>query len=171
LVCVNLYPFKETIDRTDDFDEIIENIDIGGPAMVRSSAKNFKDVIVVTTPDDYENVIQALKDGSDDYEFRKDLMIKAFEHTANYDAMIANYMNSRFKDGFGDYQFIVGKRVFDTRYGENPHQNGTLYQFEDFFDKHFYTIKGEASFNNLTDINGALKIATSFGDDKAVCIS
>ncbi len=170
LVCVNLYPFKETIERTDDFDEIIENIDIGGPTMVRSSAKNFKDVIVVTSPDDYESVISALKEDRNSLEFRRDLMIKAFEHTASYDSMIANYMNSRFNRGFGEHQFIVGKKVFNTRYGENPHQDGALYQFDDFFSKNFFTIKGEASFNNLTDINGALKIATSFGDDKAVCI-
>jgi len=170
LVCVNLYPFKETIDRTDDFDEIIENIDIGGPTMVRSSAKNFKDVIVVTSPKDYERVIEALREDKNSLEFRRDLMIKAFEHTASYDSMIANYMNDRFKDNFGEHRFIVGKKVFDTRYGENPHQNGALYQFGDFFSKNFHTIKGEASFNNLTDINGAVKIASSFGDERAICI-
>jgi phosphoribosylaminoimidazolecarboxamide formyltransferase/IMP cyclohydrolase len=170
LVCVNLYPFKETIQRTDDFDEIIENIDIGGPTMVRSAAKNFKDVIIVTNPNDYNLVLEALREDKNSLEFRRELMIKAFEHTASYDAMIANYMNDRFKDNFGEHRFIVGKKVFDTRYGENPHQNGALYQFEDFFSKNFYTLKGEASFNNLTDINGAVKIASSFGDDKAVCI-
>jgi len=170
LVCVNLYPFKETIEKTDDFDEIIENIDIGGPTMVRSSAKNFKDVIIVTDPKDYDIVIETLKSDKNSLEFRRNLMIKAFEHTASYDAMIANYMNGRFKDNFGEHQFIVGKKVFDTRYGENPHQNGALYEFDNFFSQNFYTLKGEASFNNLTDINGALKIASSFDDDKAVCI-
>ena len=170
LVCVNLYPFKETIERTDDFSEIIENIDIGGPTMVRSSAKNFQDVLIVTTPDDYNIVLDAIENKKDSLEFRRNLMIKAFEHTANYDVMIANYMNQRFNSGFGEYQFISGKKVFQTRYGENPHQDGALYEFRDHFSKNFKQIKGEASFNNLTDVNGALKIATSFGDENAVCI-
>lgn len=162
LVAVNLYPFKETIQRTDDFEEIIENIDIGGPTMVRSSAKNFKDVLVVVDPNDYESVLDAIKNKKDDFEFRKNLMIKAFEHTANYDSIIANYMNDRFNDGFGNKRFIVGNKVFNTRYGENPHQRGALYEFEDFY-KNLNIIKGEPSFNNLTDINGAIKIASSIG--------
>ncbi len=170
LVCVNLYPFKETIQRTDDFDEIIENIDIGGPTMVRSAAKNFQDVLIVTDSNDYELVLEAIKDKKDTFEFRRDLMIKAYEHTAAYDSMIANYMNLRFNEGFGAKQFIVGNKVFNTRYGENPHQSGALYEFEDFFSSNFKSIKGEASFNNLTDINGAVKIATSFGNKNAVCI-
>ena len=170
LVCVNLYPFKATIERTDDFDEIIENIDIGGPTMVRSAAKNFNDVLIVTDSSDYSKVITALKEKADTLEFRRDLMIKAFEHTGAYDAMIANYMNSRFNSGFGAKQFIVGSKVFDTRYGENPHQSGALYEFDNFFSQNFKAVKGEASFNNLTDMNGAIKIATSFGDRNAVCI-
>ena len=170
LVCVNLFPFKETIQRTEDFDEIIENIDIGGPTMVRSAAKNFADVLIVTDVKDYDIVLEKLKNKEDTLEFRRDLMIKAFEHTAAYDSIIANYMNERFNGGFGNKQFIVGKKVFNTRYGENPHQRGALYEFEDFFSKNLKTIKGEASFNNLTDINGAIKIATSFGNSKAVCI-
>ncbi len=170
LVCVNLYPFKETIEKTDDFEEIIENIDIGGPAMVRSAAKNFASVLIVTDVNDYESIIEAVKNGSDDFDFRKNLMIKAYEHTASYDSMIANYMNQRFKNGFGEKQFIVGKKVFDTRYGENPHQNGALYEFENHFSKNFKILKGEASFNNLTDISGAVKIAAAFEDENAVCI-
>jgi phosphoribosylaminoimidazolecarboxamide formyltransferase/IMP cyclohydrolase len=170
LVCVNLYPFKETIDRTDNFDEIIENIDIGGPTMVRSSAKNFNDVFIVTNIADYSRVLDVIESGKDSLEFRRELMIKAFEHTASYDAMIANYMNKRFNSGFGEYQFITGKKAFQTRYGENPHQDGALYEFEDHFTNNFKQIKGEASFNNLTDVNGALKIASSFGEDNAVCI-
>ncbi len=170
LVCVNLYPFKETIKKTDDFDEIIENIDIGGPAMVRSGAKNFNDVITVTDSGDYDEILHRLKSGTNTVEFRRDLMIKAYEHTASYDAMIANYMNERFNGGFGDKQFIVGQKAFDTRYGENPHQKGALYQFESFFTDNFKTLKGEASFNNMTDINGAIKIAASFGKKPAVCI-
>jgi phosphoribosylaminoimidazolecarboxamide formyltransferase/IMP cyclohydrolase len=170
LVCVNLYPFKATIERTDDFDEIIENIDIGGPTMVRSAAKNFQDVLIVTSSDDYTSVLDALQNGSNTVEFRRDLMIKAFEHTASYDSMIANYMNKRFNNGFGEYQFITGKKAFQTRYGENPHQDGALYEFDNFFSENFKQLKGEASFNNLTDVNGALKIASSFGDENAICI-
>ena len=170
LVCVNLYPFKETIERTEDFDEIIENIDIGGPTMVRSAAKNFNDVLIVTNVNDYEDVLGALENGNDSIEFRRGLMIKAFEHTAAYDSMIANYMNGRFNDGFGEYQFITGKKSFQTRYGENPHQKGALYEFDNHFSNNFQQVKGEASFNNVNDVNGALKIASSFSDANAVCI-
>jgi phosphoribosylaminoimidazolecarboxamide formyltransferase/IMP cyclohydrolase len=84
--------------------------------------------------------------------------------------MIANYMNRRFNDGFGDKHFIVGSKVMNTRYGENPHQKGALYEFAEHFSRHFTTLKGEASFNNLTDISGAVKIAAAFGDENAVCI-
>src|SRR3989339_27727 len=153
LVCVNLYPFKATIEKTDDFEEIIENIDIGGPAMVRSASKNFDSVMIVTDVNDYAKVIDALENEKNTLEFRRNLMIKAFEHTAAYDSMIANYMNKRFNGGFGEKQFIVGEKVMNTRYGENPHQ------------------KGEASFNNLNDLSGAVKIASAFGSDNAVCIT
>ena len=170
LVCVNLYPFKETTIRTDDFAEIIENIDIGGPAMVRSAAKNFKDVLIVTNVLDYDEILKRLREKSDDFEFRRSLMIKAYEHTAAYDSTIANYMNDRFNSGFGDARFIVGSKVFDTRYGENPHQKGALYEFNYFFSNNFRALKGEASFNNMTDINGALMLATSFEDAPAVAI-
>lgn len=170
LVCVNLYPFEQTIKKSDDFDEIIENIDIGGPAMVRSAAKNFNDVMIVTDYSDYENVLNQLKSGKKDIEFNRNLMIKAYEHTAAYDSIIANYMNERFNGGFGDKQFIVGNKTFDTRYGENPHQKGALYEFERFYTNNFKALKGEASFNNMTDIHGAMKIAASFGKAPAVAI-
>ena len=202
LVCVNLYPFKATTLRTDDFGEIIENIDIGGPTMVRSAAKNFASVYIVSDPDDYERVLAVLRgeictnldenlreNGSKSsensneisganldtierakLEFRRNLMIKAYEHTASYDAMIANYMNDRFNGGFGANKFIVGHKVFDTRYGENPHQKGALYEFENFFSENFVALKGEASFNNMTDIHGAVMLATSFGDAPCVAI-
>ena len=146
LVCVNLYPFKETIERTDNFDEIIENIDIGGPTMVRSAAKNFNDVLIVTDVNDYDAVLNALENKEDSLEFRRNLMIKAFEHTAAYDSMIANYMNGRFNKGFGEYQFITGKKVFQTRYGENPHQDGALYEFDNHFSENFKNIQ---AFNSM----------------------
>ncbi|MEA3384340.1 MAG: bifunctional phosphoribosylaminoimidazolecarboxamide formyltransferase/IMP cyclohydrolase [Campylobacterota bacterium] len=170
LVCVNLYPFKATIEKTDNFEEIIENIDIGGPAMVRSAAKNFDSVIIVTDVLDYDEVLNNLKNDTNSVEFRRDMMIKAYEHTAAYDSMIANYMNKRFNNGMGDKQFIVGEKVFDTRYGENPHQKGALYEFDKHLSNKFITLKGEASFNNMGDISGAAKIASAFGDDNAVCI-
>ena len=170
LVCVNLYPFKATIEKTDDFEEIIENIDIGGPAMVRSAAKNHDSVIIVTDVIDYDLVLNNLKNNTNTPEFRRDMMIKAYEHTAAYDSMIANYMNKRFNNGMGAKQFIVGEKVFDTRYGENPHQKGALYEFDNHLSNKFITLKGEASFNNMGDISGAAKIASAFGDDNAVCI-
>lgn len=171
LVCVNLYPFKATIEKTDDFEEIIENIDIGGPAMVRSASKNFDSVMIVTDVNDYAKVIDALENEKNTLEFRRNLMIKAFEHTAAYDSMIANYMNKRFNGGFGEKQFIVGSKVMNTRYGENPHQKGALYEFDKHYSNNFKTLKGEASFNNLNDLSGAVKIASAFGSDNAVCIT
>ena len=170
LVCVNLYPFKATIEKTNDFEEIIENIDIGGPAMVRSAAKNHDSVIIITDVIDYDLVLNNLKNDTNTQEFRRDLMIKAYEHTAAYDSMIANYMNKRFNEGMGAKQFIVGEKVFDTRYGENPHQKGALYEFDKHLSNNFITLKGEASFNNMGDISGASKIASAFGEANAVCI-
>ena len=170
LVCVNLYPFYETTKRTQNFDEIIENIDIGGPSMVRAAAKAYKDVLVITTPDDYASTIEVLKTKQNTLAFRQEMMIKAFSHTAQYDAMIANYMNARFCDGFGKQMFITANKVFQTRYGENPHQKGALYAFDDFWNNQFVIIKGEPSFNNLTDINSAVRLATSFGSACAVSI-
>ena len=138
--------------------------------MVRSAAKNFDSVIIVTDLLDYDLVLNNLKNNTNTVEFRRDLMIKAYEHTASYDSMIANYMNKRFNSGFGNKQFIVGSKVFDTRYGENPHQKGALYEFESQFSNKFKVIKGEPSFNNMGDISGAARIAASFGKDKAICI-
>ena len=170
LVCVNLYPFKATIKRTDDFDEIIENIDIGGPAMVRSAAKNHASVLILTDAKDYGLTLKKLQNNSVDLEFRRYLMIKAYEHTASYDSMIANYMNDRFNGGFGSSRFIAGKKVFDCRYGENPHQKGAVYEYDDFISKNFKVLKGEASFNNMTDLNSAVAIASAFGNAPAVVI-
>lgn len=170
LVCVNLYPFKATTKRTDDFDEIIENIDIGGPAMVRSAAKNHASVLILTDAKDYGLTLEKLQNNSVDLEFRRYLMIKAYEHTASYDSMIANYMNDRFNGGFGTSRFIAGKKVFDCRYGENPHQKGAVYEYDDFISKNFKVLKGEASFNNMTDLNSAVAIASAFGNAPAVVI-
>ena len=139
--------------------------------MVRSAAKNFDAVIIVTNVEDYDEVIDAIENEKNTKDFRRGYMIKAYEHTAAYDSMIANYMNERFNEGFGEKQFVVGNKVMDTRYGENPHQKGALYEFDKHFSNNFTTLKGEASFNNLNDLNGAVKIAAGFGEENAVCIS
>lgn len=189
LVCVNLYPFEATTKQTSDFDTIIENIDIGGPSMIRAAAKNYKDVYVIVDSRDYNAVLEVLKNEdskdksskndnlteskvteSSALDFRKMLMIKAFEHTASYDSFIANYMNERINCDFPRQIFITGRKVITTNYGENPHQKGALYEFDSFYTNHFRALKGVASFNNLTDMNAALKIATSFGDKPAACI-
>ncbi len=158
LICVNLYPFKAATMRTQDLDEIIENIDIGGPSMIRAGAKNFKNVLVVTDICDYQEVIAALQNNQNTLEFRRKMMIKAYSHTAAYDSMIANYMNSRFCDGFGEDLFIHARKVFPTRYGENPHQKGAFYEFASHYKEHLQIHKGEPSFNNLTDLNAAISI-------------
>lgn len=170
IVAINLYPFKEAVKKSEDFDYIIENIDIGGPAMVRASAKNFKSVTIITNPSDYESFLGRLKNGEVDIDFRRNMMIKAYTHTASYDAFIANYMNKRFNSGFGESYFIEGKKAKELRYGENPHQEGMLYEFGDFYKKSLIPIKNEPSFNNYNDINAALKLATSFKDAPAVAI-
>jgi len=169
LVCVNLYPFKQTTKKTNDFDEIIENIDIGGPSLIRASAKNFKACIILTDISQYDDTINAIKNKTDDYEFRKSLMIKAYEHTASYDAFIANYFNERENGGFNETKTITATKVMDTRYGENPHQKGSLYQFDDYFND-MKVLKGELSFNNISDMDGAIKIISSFSNQKCVAI-
>lgn len=170
IVCVNLYPFKATIQRTEDFDEIIENIDIGGPSMVRAAAKNFKSVLIITDKNDYSMILEKLKNNENTLALRQEMMVKAFNHTASYDSLIANYMNQKFSSGFGEKVFICADKVFQTRYGENPHQQGAFYEFENNYKEHFKVLKGEPSFNNMTDINAAIKLASSFGDKKAVSI-
>ena len=151
--------------------------------MIRAAAKNFEDVIVATDSSDYEPIIEALSIGVCDYEFRKSLMIKAYEHTAAYDSFIANHFNQyNYVDNtktptnkLPNRLFIVADKVMDTKYGENPHQKGALYQNEgldsDFLED-FHIIKGTPSFNNLLDLSNSLKITTSLLDDgkKAITI-
>ena len=138
--------------------------------MVRSAAKNHASVLILTEAKDYGLTLEKLQNNSVDLEFRRYLMIKAYEHTASYDSMIANYMNDRFNGGFGESRFIAGKKVFDCRYGENPHQKGAVYEYDDFISKNFKVLKGEASFNNMTDLNSAVAIASAFGNAPAVVI-
>lgn len=125
LVVVNLYPFKETIlkDKV-ELEEAVENIDIGGPTMLRAAAKNYQDVIVIVDPNDYEKVLEELeKNGDVSEETRFYLSYKVFEHTASYDALIANYFRKKRGDkNFPNTLTLTFEKVQDMRYGENPHQ-------------------------------------------------
>ena len=130
-VVVNLYPFKQTILKDGvSLEECVENIDIGGPTMLRSAAKNYQDVTVITNPEDYEIVLKELEENgkvSKDTNFR--LMQAVFEHTANYDAMIANYMKEQRKDeSLPEKLTLTYEKVQEMRYGENPHQKAALYK-------------------------------------------
>ncbi len=179
LVAVNLYPFEQTIAKKDcTFDEAVENIDIGGPAMVRSSAKNFNDVAVVVDPKDYETVIQEMNayEGSTTLKTRKRLSRDAFTHTARYDSMISNYLTLQSDDGSGFpavYQEGYEK-IQDLRYGENPHQSAALYRqssagLSDIVSARQLQGK-ELSFNNLLDLNAAWELVTEFESSAAVII-
>ncbi|HOL82086.1 MAG TPA: bifunctional phosphoribosylaminoimidazolecarboxamide formyltransferase/IMP cyclohydrolase, partial [Ignavibacteriales bacterium] len=124
MVVVNLYPFKQTVSKDNcSFDEAIENIDIGGPAMIRAAAKNFKNVLIVTDVNDYNEVIDAIKNNTVDDELRFKLFLKAINYTAYYDSMIFEYFNNHYnKNYFFDKVTFTYEKVQDLRYGENPHQ-------------------------------------------------
>ena len=166
LVVVNLYPFEETIAVSDDFDEAIENIDIGGVTLIRAAAKNFQDCLIVVEPSDYGEVIEKLRANQNTLEFRKTLMQKAFGVVARYDSVINQYMSG---GEFGEYFSLTGKKVLETRYGENPHQKASLYANGDFFEDS-KVLKGEISFNNLLDINACIKVSSLFREQKNICI-
>lgn len=177
LVVVNLYPFKETILKLGvTLAEAIENIDIGGPTMIRSAAKNNQDVVVVVDPTDYEVVINEMKGNQTvSKETKFYLATKVFEHTANYDAMIARYL----KEKRGDYSLpnqltMTFEKVQDMRYGENPHQAAAFY-------KEVGHTKGtladarqlngkELSYNNINDANGALELLKEFTEPTVVAV-
>ncbi|MGD9568905.1 MAG: bifunctional phosphoribosylaminoimidazolecarboxamide formyltransferase/IMP cyclohydrolase [Sedimentibacter sp.] len=175
IVAVNLYPFKQTILKEDvTRQEAIENIDIGGPTMLRSAAKNYQDVAVVVDPSDYDRIIQELKENKEvslDTKFY--LCAKVFEHTAHYDALIASYMKRERKDLSLPQTFTMTyEKVQDMRYGENPHQKAAFY-------KEVSSNKGllssaeqlhgkELSFNNINDTNGALELLKEFEEPTAV---
>lgn len=158
LVVCNLYPFKKVKEAGGNFEEMLENIDIGGPTMLRAAAKNFKYVTVITDPDDYAIVIDQIQnnDGCIDYSLRKNLMRKVFNHTADYDSFIAETMDSESGIISTRMHFSNGKRL---RYGENSHQQGYLLQNmksePSFFDMDILHGK-ELSFNNMVDIQGAV---------------
>ncbi len=129
LVIVNFYPFEETLLKTKNENKIIENIDIGGPALARSAAKNFKDVAIVTSNQQLEGLISEMKinKGAISLNFRKKLSCEAYAETAYYDSNISNYFNKIVKNSFPKKITLSGKLISNLRYGENPHQNAALY--------------------------------------------
>ena len=178
IVVVNLYPFKKTILKENTtLEEAIENIDIGGPAMVRSSAKNYKYVAIVTDPADYAKITEEIKEsGAVSSDTKMYLSAKAFAHTAAYDALIAEYMREASSmDIFaGDTLTLTYERDLDLRYGENPHQNaafyseirppkGSLIPFEQLHGK-------QVSFNNINDLTGAVALLKEFDRPACVCV-
>ena len=168
LVCVNLYPFKETVLKPGvTHEEIIENIDIGGPSMIRSAAKNFKDVLIVTDPKDYDNVLDAIKNDTTDFDFRMNLAYKAFSMTGAYDAMISRYFADQVGDQFPDTLNLSLKKVEHLRYGENSQQAANKYE-DSYVQKSlldYEQLHGkEISFNNVNDLYGAVALVREFGD-------
>jgi phosphoribosylaminoimidazolecarboxamide formyltransferase/IMP cyclohydrolase len=163
LVVVNLYPFRETVAKPGvTLEEAIENIDIGGPSMLRSAAKNYASVTVVVDPADYEEVLQTIADneGETTSKLRERLAIKVFQATAAYDAAIAGYLGCR-EEVCGSFSLTL-PLAMGLRYGENPHQKASLYGS---FDDHFQKLHGkELSFNNLLDINAACDLIGEFAD-------
>ena len=166
MVCVNLYPFRQTISKSDvTMDDAIENIDIGGPSMLRSAAKNYKDVTVVCDPDDYNIIIDEIKaNGNTTLDTRLKLSAKAYTHTAEYDMCIANYM--RKQANLNEKLFLEYDLVQNLRYGENPHQQAKFYRTADDMPFSLGCAKQlhgkELSYNNIQDADAALAIVREF---------
>lgn len=166
MVCVNLYPFRQTISKSDvTMDDAIENIDIGGPSMLRSAAKNYKDVTVVCDPDDYNTIIDEIKaNGNTTLDTRLKLSAKAYTHTAEYDMCIANYM--RKQANLNEKLFLEYDLVQNLRYGENPHQQAKFYRTADDMPFSLGCAKQlhgkELSYNNIQDADAALAIVREF---------
>ncbi len=166
MVCVNLYPFRQTISKSDvSMDDAIENIDIGGPSMLRSAAKNYKDVTVVCDPDDYNTIIDEIKaNGNTTLDTRLKLSAKAYTHTAEYDMCIATYM--RKQANLNEKLFLEYDLVQNLRYGENPHQQAKFYRTADDMPFSLGCAKQlhgkELSYNNIQDADAALAIVREF---------
>ena len=177
LVVVNLYPFKETISKADvSLEEAIENIDIGGPSMVRSAAKNNKYVGVVVEPDDYPLILKEMKSnrGSLSQEMRSSLATKAFNHTANYDTVISGYLSSLTEQDFPNRIFAKFQKKEVMRYGENPHQKAAFYIDETKQGNglgNAIQLQGkQLSYNNIADTDAALECVKSFEEPTCVII-
>ena len=165
LIVVNFYPFQKVVTETKNPNKIIENIDIGGPTMVRAAAKNFKNVTIITSKNDYTSLIKELEknNGATSLKFREIMSSKAFGLTAYYDAMIANWFNSKLNIQFPERKTIFGRRLKKLRYGENPHQESSIY-INDYEDKKlgFTQIHGkELSYNNFNDMFASLDVLES----------
>ena len=171
IVVVNLYPFKQTILKENcSLEQAIENIDIGGPTMLRAAAKNYQDVCVITSPEDYDMIIQQLSEGIISLETKTYLMKKVFKHTAAYDALISEYLSK--DDILSSTLTLTYEKVMDLRYGENPHQRAAFYR-EIMNDNSNLTsykqLNGkELSFNNINDTNGALELLKEFDEPTVV---
>lgn len=170
LLVVNLYPFVKTMKSGADFADCIENIDIGGPAMIRAAAKNFEHVVVITDPADYEAVLADMRQhgGAVSYKLRKQLAATAYSRTATYDANISTWMVSQMDKDFGYPRRISfsGTRSSVLRYGENPHQTAALYLSDDIQRPGVTTAvqhQGkELSYNNINDTNAAFELVAEF---------
>lgn len=165
IVCVNLYPFPNVVNRTDiDLQTKIENIDIGGPSLIRAAAKNYKYVSVLTNPDQYEEFLNELESGEVKEEIRQKLAYEAFAHTSYYDTLIANFFETEFNQPKKDLR-INSPLKNELRYGENPHQKAYVYgNFEEYFE----TLHGkELSFNNIVDLTAASELVNDF--DETAC--
>ncbi len=174
LIVVNFYPFQKIVTNTKSPYKIIENIDIGGPTMVRAAAKNFKNVTIITNTNDYGSLIKELENskGKTSLKFRELMSSKAFSLTAYYDSMIANWFNTKLKIQFPERKTIFGRRLQKLRYGENPHQQSSIY-VNDYDDKElgFNQIHGkELSYNNYNDMFASLEILKSLKKDSSTVI-
>lgn len=167
LVVVNLYPFEKTVEKNASFGEVIENIDIGGPSLIRAAAKNSESVAVVVSPEQYEKVIKELKEnGAVSSELRIELAREAFERTAAYDIAIANYFQKRAKTEFPKELLLHFKKSFDLRYGENNFQRAAFYtdlKPEGSCVSNTTQLHGlQLSYNNILDLNTAIEIVADF---------
>ena len=171
LIVVNFYPFQKTIKNTKNIQKVIENIDIGGPTMVRAAAKNFKFVTVITSEKDYGRLINNINknQGRTSFKFREEMSSKAFSLTAYYDSIISNWLINKLDLKFPDTKTIYGKKVSELRYGENPHQKACIYSYDGNLD--LKKIRGKnLSYNNYNDIFTGLDILSSFGKKKGTVI-
>ena len=172
LVCVNLYPFKETIERNATLEEAIENIDIGGPSMLRSASKNYKSVTVLCDPLDYAKVINEIKEYGDTLlETRLSLAAKVYRHTASYDTLISSYLTKLTNCQFSEKLNLSYDLVQTLRYGENPHQNAALYKgaYSSYSIVHAKKLQGkELSYNNIQDANACLSLLREFEEPTAI---
>ncbi len=174
LIIVNFYPFQQVVMRSKNAKNIVENIDIGGPTMVRAAAKNFKNVSIITNKSDYLPLLNELKrnKGKTSLKFRELMSSKAFGLTAYYDAMIANWFNKKLNIRFPERKTLFGRKFKKLRYGENPHQESSIY-INDYNDKElgFTQLHGkELSYNNYNDIFASLDILQSLKDKRGTVI-